>query len=62
MAAIGGASVLEEGNLSEHILLSKIKELLSNESERKDMGEKLRAFYHPDAASLIADGIVSMID
>jgi UDP-N-acetylglucosamine--N-acetylmuramyl-(pentapeptide) pyrophosphoryl-undecaprenol N-acetylglucosamine transferase len=62
VAAIGGASVLEEGNLSEHILLSKIQTLLADETLRKDMGEKLRVFYHPDAASLIADGIVSMID
>jgi UDP-N-acetylglucosamine--N-acetylmuramyl-(pentapeptide) pyrophosphoryl-undecaprenol N-acetylglucosamine transferase len=61
VAAIGGALVLEEGNLTEHILLSKINELLRNESERKVMGEKLRAFYHPDAATLIADGIISMI-
>ncbi|MGB5018572.1 MAG: glycosyltransferase, partial [Candidatus Moraniibacteriota bacterium] len=61
VAAIGGATVLEEGNLTEHILLSKIQELLSNDAERKMMGDKLRAFYHPDAAILIADGIIEMI-
>ena len=61
VAAIGGATVLEEGNLTEHILLSKINELLQNESDRKVMGEKLRAFYHADAAILIADGIIEMI-
>ena len=61
VASIGGAMVLEEGNLTEHILLSKIQALLADEGARKDMGEKLRAFYHPDAASLIADGIISMI-
>ena len=62
VAGIGGALVLEEGNLTPHILLSKIKEILENEEGRKAMGEKLRSFYHPDASSLIADGIISMID
>lgn len=61
VAGIGGALVLEEGNLSEHMLLSKIRELLQNEEGRKSMGEKLRSFYHADAASLIADGIIEMI-
>ncbi len=61
VAGIGGALVLEEGNLTPHILLSKIQALLQDESGRKTMGEKLRSFYHPDAASLIADGIISMI-
>ncbi len=61
VAAIGGAFVLEEGNLTEHIFLSKIQELLSNESVRKEMGEKLKVFYHADAADDIANGIFSMI-
>lgn len=61
VAGIGGAMVLEEGNLSEHILLSKIQEFLSNEEGRKSMGEKLRAFYHPEAAALIGDGIIEMM-
>lgn len=61
VASIGGALVLEEGNLTEHIFLAKINGLLADEATRKAMGEKLRAFYHPDAAILIADGIISMI-
>lgn len=61
VAGIGGAVVLEEGNLTEHILLSKIQSLLADAAGRKEMGEKLRAFYHPDAAALIADGIIEMI-
>lgn len=61
VAAIGGATVLEEGNLTQHVLFSKIQSLLMDESKRKEMGEKLRFFYHADADTLIADGIVEMM-
>ncbi len=61
VAALGGVLVVEEANLGEHILLEKIEELLSNTELRKIMGEKLRAFYHPDAADRVADGVRSLI-
>ena len=61
VAALGGALVLEEPNLGEHILFKKIEELLNDAALRKTMGEKLHSFYHPNAADAIADGIVSLI-
>lgn len=61
VAALGGALVLEEPNLGEHILSEKISELLADPELRKAMGEKLRAFAHPDAAEKIADGITSLM-
>lgn len=62
VAEIGGALVLEESNLGEHILLEKIEELLGNQELRQAMGEKLRSFYHPDAADAIADGVRSLVE
>lgn len=61
VAALGGALVLEEANLGEHILFEKIEELLGNPELRREMGEKLRAFYHPDAADAIASGISDLM-
>ena len=62
IAGIGGAVVVEEPNLGEHILLEKIQELLSNPTLRVTMGDKIQAFYHPDAADAIAEGMVTIIE
>ena len=62
IAKIGGALVLEEANLVEHILLEKIDELLSSPELRQSMGEKMSAFYHPDAADAIAEGLYSLMN
>lgn len=61
IAEIGGAVVIEEPNLGEHLLSQKILELLRNAELRAAMGEKLHVFYHPDAADRIARGISEMI-
>ncbi len=61
IAAIGGALVIEEPNLGEHLLLQKIIELMNNSTLRAAMGEKIHAFYHPDAADTIAAGIRTII-
>lgn len=61
VAAIGGAIVIEEPNLGEHLLTQKIIELVNNPELRQSMGEKLSAFHHPDAAEAIATGIRSII-
>ena len=57
VAALGGALVLEEANLGEHLLLENIDKLLGDPGLRQTMGEKLHSFYHADAASQIADGV-----
>jgi UDP-N-acetylglucosamine--N-acetylmuramyl-(pentapeptide) pyrophosphoryl-undecaprenol N-acetylglucosamine transferase len=51
VAELGGALILEEANLGEHILLEKIEELLANQALRQAMGEKLSPFY-PDSMTL----------
>ena len=61
IAHIGGASVLEEPNLSEHILIQEIHDLLGDQPRRAQMGEAIRAFYHEDAAKMLAQGVLSMI-
>ncbi|MFA6160423.1 MAG: UDP-N-acetylglucosamine--N-acetylmuramyl-(pentapeptide) pyrophosphoryl-undecaprenol N-acetylglucosamine transferase, partial [Parcubacteria group bacterium] len=61
IAKIGGCVVLEEGNLGEHMLLGKIDEIMNNEELRNKLTENIKAFYHPDAASRIAEGIIGMI-
>lgn len=61
VAALGGALVLEEPNLGEHILFQKIDELLNDAELRKTMAVKLHSFYHPNAADAIADGVMSLM-
>ncbi|MBI2439412.1 MAG: undecaprenyldiphospho-muramoylpentapeptide beta-N-acetylglucosaminyltransferase [Candidatus Moranbacteria bacterium] len=61
VAELGGALVLEEPNLGEHILLEKIKGLLLDDALRESMGEKLHAFYHADAADVLASGLREMM-
>ncbi|HRZ34063.1 MAG TPA: undecaprenyldiphospho-muramoylpentapeptide beta-N-acetylglucosaminyltransferase [Candidatus Moranbacteria bacterium] len=61
IAKIGGCVVLEEANLGEHMLLAKINEIMNNEKLRNKLTENIKVFYHPDAASRIADGIIGMV-
>ncbi len=58
---IGGAVMLEESNLGEHILLDEIRSLLGDTENAEAMGESLRAFYHPEAALHLAQGLLSLI-
>ncbi len=60
LAKIGGALVLEKMNLGEHILLQKIEKLLGDEELRQNMGRKIRAFYHPEAAEKLAREIIEL--
>jgi UDP-N-acetylglucosamine--N-acetylmuramyl-(pentapeptide) pyrophosphoryl-undecaprenol N-acetylglucosamine transferase len=60
VARLGGAIVLEEANLGEHILSGKVDLLLRDPMLRSDMSEKIRAFYNPAAAGMIADGIIGL--
>lgn len=62
IAGIGGAVVVEEPNLGEHMLFEKIMELMRQPELRATMGEKINAFYHPDASDTIASGIRAIIE
>ena len=61
IAEIGGALVLEEANLGEHLFLENLENLINNDGLRAEMGEKLHVFYHSDAAELIADGLIDLM-
>jgi UDP-N-acetylglucosamine--N-acetylmuramyl-(pentapeptide) pyrophosphoryl-undecaprenol N-acetylglucosamine transferase len=60
IAKIGGAVILEEINLGEHLLLENIKKILFEEGYGESMGEKISTFYHKNAAEVIANSIVEI--
>ena len=60
LAEIGAALVLEETNLGEHILIDKIEKIFNDEELRRNMTEKIKTFYHPMAAEIIANGIIEI--
>jgi len=62
IAKFGGCVVLEENNLGENMLLSKIDEIMENDQLRQKLSTDIKVFYHPEAAEKIAQGILGMID
>jgi UDP-N-acetylglucosamine--N-acetylmuramyl-(pentapeptide) pyrophosphoryl-undecaprenol N-acetylglucosamine transferase len=60
LAHIGAALVLEESNLGEHILMEKIEEIMNDQNLRQVMIEKIKTFYHPNAAEVIANSIIEI--
>jgi UDP-N-acetylglucosamine--N-acetylmuramyl-(pentapeptide) pyrophosphoryl-undecaprenol N-acetylglucosamine transferase len=60
LAERGAVKVLEEANLTEHMILENLEELLTNQALREGMGEALSHFYHPDAAETIAEALVAL--
>lgn len=60
LANIGAALVLEETNLGEHILIKDIERILTNDELRAGMTEKIKTFYHPNAAEMIANSVVEI--
>jgi len=59
-ARTGAAVVVEEGNLTEHVLLADINNLMNNESKMKEMIENTKKFAKLDAAEKIADEILTI--
>ncbi len=59
-AHTGAAIVLEEANMTGHVLMSEIKRLTSDLSLAKEMGEKGAAFGSTDAARVIAEELLSI--
>lgn len=59
-AASGAADVIEEHNLSPHLLQSEMERLLANKEKLKEMGEAAKKFSKSDAAEKIAREIITL--
>ena len=56
----GAGVVIEEQNVTPHILLGEIDRLMANETLRKQMGERARAFFRADAAEKVARAAITI--
>ena len=59
-ARTGAAMVIEEENLSPHLLVSEIKRIIDNPSIANKMSEAAGEFADPDAANILAKQILSI--
>ena len=59
-AQTGGAAVIEEDNLTEHIFLQTLEGILAHPEEAREMGERGRRFFRPDAGEILAKGIFEL--
>ncbi|TSC68080.1 MAG: hypothetical protein G01um101466_559 [Parcubacteria group bacterium Gr01-1014_66] len=59
-AQTGAALVIEEGNLTPHILLAEIKKVLENPELYLKMSKAAQAFARPDSATIIAREILNL--
>lgn len=59
-AETGAASMIEENNLSAHILIEEIDRIYNNQAIKQTMKERAKAFARLDSASLIADAILNL--
>lgn len=57
----GMAEVIEQQNLLSNLFLSVIDNLMSDTQKLSSMSVAARAFYKPDAATKIAEGIISLV-
>ena len=59
-ARSGAAEVIEEKNLSPHVLISEINHILESKEEKEKMAKAAKGFARRDAARLIAEEITSI--
>jgi len=59
-ARSGAAIVIEQNNLTPHLLSSEINRLFDNPAEMKKMSENAKAFARPDAARVIAEELLEI--
>ncbi|MCR4284364.1 MAG: undecaprenyldiphospho-muramoylpentapeptide beta-N-acetylglucosaminyltransferase [Parcubacteria group bacterium] len=59
-ARTGASEVIEEKNLSPHILLSEIGRILSQKDQLEDIKHKANQFYKPEAGRQIAREIINL--
>jgi UDP-N-acetylglucosamine--N-acetylmuramyl-(pentapeptide) pyrophosphoryl-undecaprenol N-acetylglucosamine transferase len=60
-AETGAATVLEEENLTPHILVAQMRKILANEELQRTMAEAAKSFARPDAARRIAEELLRSI-
>jgi len=59
-ARTGAAEVIEEKNLTAHVLIGEIERIISSQEEKEKMSQAAKSFARVDAARLIADEIMSI--
>lgn len=59
-ARTGGATVIEQNNLTPHILLAEVGRILGEEAVASAMREAARTFKRPEAARVIAEELIHM--
>jgi UDP-N-acetylglucosamine--N-acetylmuramyl-(pentapeptide) pyrophosphoryl-undecaprenol N-acetylglucosamine transferase len=59
-ARSGAAIVIEQNNLTPHLLISEIDRVMNNPEELKRMSEGAQSFARPDAATLIAEELINI--
>jgi UDP-N-acetylglucosamine--N-acetylmuramyl-(pentapeptide) pyrophosphoryl-undecaprenol N-acetylglucosamine transferase len=59
-ASTGAASVIEENNLSAHILIEEIQRIIGSSSISQIMRERAKAFSRLDSAAVIADAVLNI--
>ncbi|MHB0978012.1 MAG: UDP-N-acetylglucosamine--N-acetylmuramyl-(pentapeptide) pyrophosphoryl-undecaprenol N-acetylglucosamine transferase [Minisyncoccota bacterium] len=59
-ARTGACEVIEEDNLTAHVLSAEIDRLMTNQTERQKMIAATRAFYKPNASHEIAEEILKI--
>ncbi|MES2213275.1 MAG: UDP-N-acetylglucosamine--N-acetylmuramyl-(pentapeptide) pyrophosphoryl-undecaprenol N-acetylglucosamine transferase [Patescibacteria group bacterium] len=59
-ARSGGAVVIEEKNLSPHVLLAEINRIVDNPAEKEKMEKSAKAFARTDSARLIAEQLLAI--
>jgi UDP-N-acetylglucosamine:LPS N-acetylglucosamine transferase len=57
-ARAGATDVIEQGNLTPHILVAEIERLFTNPKARNDMAEAAKKFSKPMAGKLLAEAIL----
>lgn len=62
VAKAGGALVLEESNLGSSLFFERIKTILHDRDLRVKLQNNIAPFYRPDAAEMIAAGVMKMIE
>lgn len=59
-ARSGAAIIIEQNNLTPHLLSAEINRLFNNPEEMKRMSESAKAFSRPDAARIIAEELINI--